>query len=393
MIVSFRFLSPGRLALALCGALLAACEPDWSGKVPVQRPSVAPAQADRPATVTVYSGDTVYSIARRYNISVRDLIEANGLEPPYLLTPGTVLRLSGAGSDYVVQKGDTLIGLARRFKVDFNTLAAVNGKTPPYVLRIGERLNVPGAGRKEGAPLVVASPNAQGGSAGTPAAGRESTAVPPAASGGGEPLPPPPPRETAYATLQSREAPSAAAPRAETTQPGSGATAAPTAPATAAPGSAAAPAAPVTTAPPPRGGSTFLWPVKGDVVAEFGPLPGKGQHNDGINIAAPRGTAVRAVENGVVVYVGNELKGFGNLLLVKHADGWMSAYAHNEQLKVQRGDKVRRGQVISTVGSSGNVTQPQLHFELRRGTEAVNPIEFLPERSAAGSPAGDAAFS
>ncbi|MFD2235592.1 murein hydrolase activator EnvC family protein, partial [Phaeospirillum tilakii] len=144
----------------------------------------------------------------------------------------------------------------------------------------------------------------------------------------------------------------------------------------------AAPAAasPVEAPPPPRAAGLFLWPLKGEVVAEFGPLPGKGQHNDGINIAAARGTPIRAAENGVVVYVGNELKGFGNLLLIKHADGWMTAYAHAEQLKVDRGARIKRGQVIATVGSSGNASQPQLHFEIRRGTEAVNPLDYLPER-------------
>jgi len=129
--------------------------------------------------------------------------------------------------------------------------------------------------------------------------------------------------------------------------------------------------------PPPRASSTFLWPVKGEVLAEFGPLANKGQHNDGINIAAPKGTPVRAAENGTVAYVGNELRGFGNLLLIKHADGWITAYAHNDHLMVKRGERVRRGQTIATVGSSGSVTVPQLHFEIRHGTEAVNPMDYL----------------
>ncbi|MCR6632053.1 MAG: M23 family metallopeptidase [Magnetospirillum sp.] len=111
-------------------------------------------------------------------------------------------------------------------------------------------------------------------------------------------------------------------------------------------------------------------------MTEFGPM-GKGQNNDGVNIVAPRGTPVKAAENGVVAYVGNELKGFGNLLLIKHADGWMTAYAHNDQLLVRKGEQVRKGQQIATVGASGNVTQPQLHFEIRRGTEAVNPADYI----------------
>ena len=102
-----------------------------------------------------------------------------------------------------------------------------------------------------------------------------------------------------------------------------------------------------------------------------------GTHNDGINIAAPLGTPVRAADNGVVVYAGNELRGFGNLLLVRHADGWVSAYAHCDALLVKRGDQVKRGQVIARVGQSGSVAAPQLHFELRKGAEAVDPLGEL----------------
>lgn len=314
-----------------CAVLLAACEPTWNSRVPVGR-NDGPLQVQRPATVTVYSGDTVYSIARRYSLSVREVIEANNLQPPYQLVPGTVLRLPGGGSDYVVQRGDTLSVLARRFKVDFNTLAATNNKKPPYVLHVGERLTLPGGRGAAGA--VAASPSMGG----TGSLVVTSPNAGPQARGGTGPAPAP--------------GPSAASP-----PPQQGV------------------AASVPPPPPPRAGSSFLWPIKGEVVAEFGPLANKGQHNDGINIAAPKGTPVHAAENGVVAYVGNELKGFGNLLLLKHADGWMTAYAHNDRLMVKRGDPVRRGQTIATVGSSGSVTVPQLHFEIRRGTEAVNPAE------------------
>lgn len=323
------------LALAV---LLAACSPGFDSKVPVSRGSDGPLQVQRPAAVTVYAGDTVYSIARRYSLAVRDLIEANNLQPPYQLQPGTVLRLPGGGSDYVVQRGDTLSVLARRFKVDFNALAATNGKRAPYVLHVGERLTIPGAKAPAqvastapgtGGSLVVTSPNAPGG-------------------GGGKPPAPRPEQPPAYARAPSPPPPAAALPAT----------------------------------PPARAGSSFLWPVKGEVVAEFGPLPGKGQHNDGINIVAAKGTAVRAAENGVVAYVGNELKGFGNLLLIKHADNWMTAYAHNEKLLVKRGDQVKRGQTIATLGASGSVTSPQLHFEIRRGTEAVNPFDYLQDKVA-----------
>jgi murein DD-endopeptidase MepM/ murein hydrolase activator NlpD len=152
------------------------------------------------------------------------------------------------------------------------------------------------------------------------------------------------------------------------------------APAAAAP-AAAAPAAAATAAPPPdtaapRSAGKFMWPVNGKVISVYGAKDG-GQHNDGINIAAPLGTPVRAADNGVVVYAGNELRGFGNLLLVRHADGWVSAYAHCDALLVKRGEQVKRGQVIARVGQTGAVGSPQLHFELRKSGQAVDPTSEL----------------
>lgn len=138
---------------------------------------------------------------------------------------------------------------------------------------------------------------------------------------------------------------------------------------------------PVTTAilePAPGGDLQFIWPVTGPVVSGFGPKEG-GLHNDGINIAAPAGTPVRAAEDGVVSYVGNEIKGYGNLVLLRHTDGWVTAYAHNARNLVARGQMVLRGDVIASVGASGGISQPQSHFELRQGTTAVNPVDHLVE--------------
>ncbi|MBM3485180.1 MAG: M23 family metallopeptidase, partial [Alphaproteobacteria bacterium] len=128
--------------------------------------------------------------------------------------------------------------------------------------------------------------------------------------------------------------------------------------------------------PPARGTGRFAWPVRGKVVLGYGPQTG-GLRNDGINIAAPRGTRVRAADAGVVAYAGNELRGFGNLIVIRHADGWMTAYAHNEALNVQKGDAVRRGQTIARVGQTGNVTAPQLHFEVRRGQRPIDPMPYM----------------
>lgn len=128
--------------------------------------------------------------------------------------------------------------------------------------------------------------------------------------------------------------------------------------------------------PPLAGGGRFLWPVRGRVISDFGPKNG-GMHNDGINISAKPGDTVRAAENGVVAYSGNELRGFGNLLLIRHRDGWITAYAHADEILVKRGDQVKRGQVIARVGTSGRVAEPQLHFEIRKGTKAVDPLRYL----------------
>jgi len=123
--------------------------------------------------------------------------------------------------------------------------------------------------------------------------------------------------------------------------------------------------------------SKFIWPVNGSVVSNFG-VVGKGRRNDGINIKAATGTNVKAADKGVVAYAGNELKGFGNLVLIKHSDGYITAYAHNDQLYVKKGQTVLKGEKIATVGSTGSVNTPQLHFEVRAGKKAVNPRAYLP---------------
>jgi len=117
-------------------------------------------------------------------------------------------------------------------------------------------------------------------------------------------------------------------------------------------------------------------PVDGKIISNFGPKQG-GLHNDGINIRAPKGTPVRAAQNGVVVYSGNDLEGYGNLILVRHQNNMMSAYAHLDKTLIKRGDTVKQGQSIGTVGSTGQVNTPQLHFEIRKGTKALNPVKYL----------------
>lgn len=121
----------------------------------------------------------------------------------------------------------------------------------------------------------------------------------------------------------------------------------------------------------------FAWPVRGTIVSRFGTI-GKGRSNDGINIKAPLGTTVKAADAGKVVYAGNELKGFGNLILIQHNDGWITAYAHNNKFLAKKGQFVQKGTPIAQVGSSGGVNTPQLHFEVRAGKKPMNPVLYLP---------------
>lgn len=125
-----------------------------------------------------------------------------------------------------------------------------------------------------------------------------------------------------------------------------------------------------------RSSSKFSWPVRGRVLSAYG-AKGDGLFNDGINIAAARGTTVGAAENGVVAYAGNEVKGMGNLIIIQHSGGWMTVYAHLDSMTVRRGNKVSVGQKIGTVGETGKVDEPQLHFEIRKGTKAYNPSTYL----------------
>ena len=121
---------------------------------------------------------------------------------------------------------------------------------------------------------------------------------------------------------------------------------------------------------------TFRWPVRGKVITSYGAKT-NGKANDGINLAVPEGTPVKAAEDGVVAYSGNELKGYGNLVLVRHSNGYVTAYAHASELMVKRGDTIKRGQIIAKSGQSGEVGSPQLHFEIRKGSSPVDPLQFL----------------
>ncbi len=128
---------------------------------------------------------------------------------------------------------------------------------------------------------------------------------------------------------------------------------------------------------PARSGITeFRWPVKGRVIGEFGARTAGGT-NEGVDISVPEGTAVRSAENGVVIYAGSGISEYGKLILVQHADNWVSAYAHNRNFEVKKGDRVNRGEIIARSGKSGDADRPKLHFELRKNSVPVNPSKYL----------------
>jgi murein DD-endopeptidase MepM/ murein hydrolase activator NlpD len=331
-------LRPQILVTLLLTGLIAACSgvSDRFPRLANERPALTGAQPEPepealpiPATglVDVAPGDTVYALARRYGVTVRDVIDANQLEAPFRLQIGQTLKLPPPRV-YTVVPGDTVYAISQRFDVDMRTLVSMNNLPAPYQLAAGRQLKMPVR------PEMVATPANPGSVA----------AIPPVRA---VPLPLPKPVSTA----RSRSSGGGAAPAATVTRTSARAVPPP---------------------PPMREGSRFLWPVRGRVISNFGPREG-GLHNDGINIAAPKGAPILAADSGVVAYAGKELKGFGNLLLIKHSGGWTTAYAHADRLLVKRGDVVQRGQTIATIGESGGVSRPQLHFEIRRGARAVNP--------------------
>ena len=267
--------------------------------------------------------------------------------------------MSGPGTSresrrIIVRPGQSLSRLAVEYHVSQHAIVAANHLTPPYKIEIGQQLLIPGAMPARGE-AIAAAPPAPARSAAPVLAAHPSTDIIPLDG-------PPPPR------------PAAPPPAAASRPPGEPSAA----------DEARAEAAPSASAPAASASHPHLpWPVHGHVLASYGVAAG-GARNDGINIAAQKGAPVRAVDAGIVAYAGNELRGYGNLVLVKHQSGFISAYAHCEELLVKKGDRVAQGQVIAKVGATGGVSEPQLHFELRRGKSAVDPRQFLaPAPSAA----------
>jgi murein DD-endopeptidase MepM/ murein hydrolase activator NlpD len=323
--------------------------------------------AARPAstagtTIIVGTSDTLDGLAHRYNVTPAAILQANGYKGPRNLSPGQQLviphpvatataapaapalaapvskpaaAMSAAASVHVVNPGDTLLSIARHNHVSVAELARANNLDTSAKLKLGTKLTVPGARTVAAAPAVQPAPVA---------AVQQVAAVAP-----------PPSRMAAATTGPQQTARLAQA----TTTPEDTKVETPVK------------ATEATGALP-----TFRWPVRGKVITAYG-AKSNGKANDGINLAVPEGTPVKAAEDGVVAYSGNELKGYGNLVLVRHANGYVTAYAHASELLVKRGDTIKRGQIIAKSGQSGEVGSPQLHFEIRKGSTPVDPLQFL----------------
>jgi murein DD-endopeptidase MepM/ murein hydrolase activator NlpD len=311
---------------------------------------------DGGTAITVVSGDTIDSVARRYGVPAAAIMQANNLTAPATIHAGQQLVIPryqaarvpaappkiapvataaspaatpappGTPGVHVVASGETLSKISRRYGKPVGELAKANKITADTRLNVGDRLVIPGV---------------------RTSAGKVKPATAVAQAGGASSAPPPQSAEpTPSASVFTPVAPAPAADDAVKTAEGTGSL--------------------------PK----FRWPANGRVIAAFGPTT-NGQQNDGINIAVPENTPVKAAEDGVVAYAGNELKGYGNLVLVRHPNGYVTAYAHAKELLVKRGDQVKRGQMIARSGQSGNVNAPQLHFEIRKGASPVDPAKFL----------------
>jgi murein DD-endopeptidase MepM/ murein hydrolase activator NlpD len=344
--------------------------PEYTGSIsaPPPRQPAASASWDGGASVTVAQGETIEMISRRHRVPVDAILQANnmgyGAQPqpgqrliiprqaaaPSAAPPQT--RVAGpsyspaAGNAHVVAPGETIYSLARHYRTTPMAIAKANNASLSRQLRVGERVVIPGNGPRVAQQAQPAQPKVQ-----------QQVQAQPAPQKVAAVRPEPTPAVKQQAKAQQAEPPAsarvitpAADPVPETPTGATGTQ------------SAAAP--------------SFRWPVRGKVITGFGPKASGGQ-NDGINVSVPEGTPIKAAEDGVVAYAGNELKGYGNLVLVRHLNGFVTAYAHASELSVKKGETIKRGQVIGKAGATGNVTSPQLHFEVRKGATPVDPTQYL----------------
>lgn len=312
-----------------------------------------------PFVVRAKSGDTLYSISKKHGVSIRHLIEINRLRPPYKLQESQVVRLPQA-TFHVLKEGDTLYAISRSYGVDMGRLINLNSLKKPYNLVAGKRLKVPSTSFEAQKTYATSDPVTSGVDVRQVVAQdlgllddspKKSAFILPNNARRDTSAPSPSLRSSTYLKPQLK------------------------------PGSKYAKAKYQKASYNYKYGTAssrgFAWPANGKVISRFGPKKG-GLYNDGINISAKRGSDINAASSGKVVYSGNELRGYGNLVLIKHDNGYLTAYAHADEVLVKKGERVEKGQVIGKIGSSGHVSSPQLHFSIRKGRKAIDPKKYLP---------------
>lgn len=290
------------------------------------RPVAADATVIEPSSYIVRSGDTLRGIGAKTGAGSEAIARANALSAPFTIRPGQRLAVPG-GRYHEVRPGQSGIAIARAYGVDWSRVVTANGLEEPYILRAGQRVLIPGDA----------------------------------------PVPRTAAERAAAFHLDIEDLVTGAEPAITERQRPARPVAGPTRvlPPTVA---VAAPAV-------LRGG--FDWPLRGSILSRFG-RGASGIRNDGIKIAAPLNTPIHAAADGTIVYAGTGVAGLGGLVMVKHGDGWTSVYGHASRLLVQRGQAVKRGDVIAYSGDSGFADRAQLHFELRKGRVAVDPVGQLP---------------
>ena len=288
------------------------------------RPVVANAVSVAGGSYTVVAGDTLRSIGNRTGAGSETLARANGLEAPFIIRPGQMLTVP-AGRYHSVGEGETGIAIARAYGVGWQDIIAANALEPPYALRIGQRLLLPSASTNS---TLEARASAFKLDIEDILTGGEPAAV--------------------------AEAPSA------TPQP------APTRP--------LAPS--VAVREPERFAGSFAWPADGRIANRFGPL-GEGQVNQGIDIAVAQSASISAAADGIVAFVGNDVANYGGLILIRHGEGWITAYGRATSANVTRGQSVKKGQ---SIGKAGSGAAPLLFFQMRKGGKPVDPAKQLPAR-------------
>ena len=236
-------------------------------------------------------------------------------------------------------KGDTLYSLSRKYEIPVNDLAVMNKLSAPFTLSVGQKLKVPKLDTVQTKPSVVVKKTVDK---------KTDKKITPAKTTT---------KQTTTTKSKAEKQPDTKVKEKQKTQ-------------------TKTESKNTSNKIVARSSSKFSWPVRGTILSGYGPKNG-GLVNDGINISAPLNTVVKAAENGVVAYAGNEVKGMGNLIIIQHSDGWMTVYAHLNSMDVRRGARVSVGQAIGKIGKTGKVDKPQLHFEIRKGTKSYNPTNYL----------------